>query len=92
MKTTISAALTLRKSLVERANQLKELEKKTSTKNFWEEKNKIEEPLYDVKLVDKKLVKINKALFKIDEVVKASNATTEIHIELDYDDLMSEIQ
>ena len=70
------------------------MEKETSKRAFWEDKNKREEPTYDVKLVDTKIVKINMALFLIDKLIKASNAITEVEVGQDFnlESLMSEIQ
>ena len=42
--------------------------------------------------VDKKLVEINKACFKIDAAIKAANARTTVVIDVDFDALMSEIE
>ena len=42
--------------------------------------------------VDTKLVKINNALIKIDQKIKEVNAITKVDIDINIDDLMSEIE
>lgn len=86
---TINTLLCLQKNLKARLVQLKELAEKSTKKTTWMETDKHEEPTYDIKLVDKKIVKLNKALFNIDMKLKEVNALTKVDIELDYDDLMS---
>ena len=91
MEMSISGLLSMEKSLRERKNQLTELAKENSSKTFWEDKNKREEPVYDVRELDKKVVLINNALFKIDQLIKASNATTIVNMDVNFDELMSAI-
>ena len=83
----------MERSLRERLNQLNELKIQVSKRAYWEDKNKKEEPVYDVKEVDKKITKINKALFLINHKVKESNAKTLVAADgIDYEDLVSEIE
>lgn len=88
---TVNALLAMSKSLRQRQTQLNELKNKCATITMWGEKDKTEEPVYDVKDVDKKIVKINNALFKIDTAIKASNAMTKVDVDVDYDDLTSSL-
>lgn len=91
---TLSSAMSMQKSLQTRLSQLNELKTSVATREIWHraEGDKVNEPQYDVKKVDKKIVEITKALFKIDQEVKATNARTKIEVSVDYDTLMEEIQ
>jgi len=88
---TVSSLLSMEKSLRQRLTQLNELKEKSTRVTIWEDSDKREEPTYNIKQIDTKCVKINRALFRIDSKIKESNAKTEISIEIDYDDLTSEI-
>lgn len=92
MKLTISKALAMEKSLRERLGQLKALAIESSKRSIWEDSKKMDEPTYDVKKVDKKITEINKALFELNHSVKDSNAKTALDVEIDYNDLVSEIE
>jgi len=92
MKETISGLLSMQKILLQRRNQLNELKNEVSKRTMWHEPNKTDEPVYDIKMVDKKITKINMALFKIDKAVKQSNATTNVEINIDFDSLISELE
>jgi hypothetical protein len=90
---SINALLSMQKALRSRLSQLNELKNQsTSRTTSWRGEDKtVQEPLYDVKLIDKKIVKINNALFKIDHKIKESNAKTMMEVNIDFDDLTSEI-
>lgn len=92
MKVTVNKLLAMEKSLRERLNQLKALEEKSATRSIWDDKNKTDEPTYEIKKVDKKITAINKALFEINYSIKESNAKTVLEVGLNYDDLVSEIE
>ena len=92
-KTTINELLCMRTALAQRQAQLNHLKSDVARRTIWGGgDNKIEEPVYDVREVDKKLTQINRALFKIDSTIKRSNAATSVGIDLDFNDLMSEIK
>lgn len=86
---TINTLLCLQKNLKARLVQLKEIENQSTKKTHWMETDKVETPTYDIKLVDKKVVKLNRALFDIDMKLKEVNAMTKLELDLDYDDLMA---
>lgn len=91
---TVNALLSMQKALVVRRQQLNDLKNSTTSRTRYydgNEQTRIDEPTYDIKAVDKKIVDINNALFKIDQKIKESNAKTEIEINIDYDKLASEI-
>jgi len=92
MVLTVSALLSMEKSLRSRLSQLNELKGEISKRTLWREPSKVEEPTYSIKDVDKKITKINKALFFIDQKVKESNATTKVDMDINYDDLVSELE
>lgn len=85
----------MQKALQTCRNQLEELKGglKTRTRFFMQSApERIEEPTYDVKVIDKMVTKINNVLFRMDAAIKAKNAVTTIDIDIDYDDLAAEIQ
>lgn len=93
---TINSLLCHQKSLKQRKQELEGVRSNTTQRTRYiasDKSERIEEPLYDIKKVDKKIVSINKALLKIDEEIKRSNAktTVEIPTTIDFDNLMSEI-
>jgi len=95
-KPTVNKLLSMQKMMVQRRQQLNELKgsltMRTMYRNVDMSNERIEEPTYDIKKVDKKIVDLNNVLFRIDSSIKESNARTEIDIEIDYDKLMSEIE
>jgi len=92
MEYSINMLLCLEKNLKQRLAQLRSLESESAKETSWMEPNKVEKPTYDIKMVDRKIVNINKALFQIDMKVKESNAVTKIEMKnFDYDGLMSAI-
>jgi hypothetical protein len=93
---TINSLLCHQKSLKQRKQELESLRSGTTSRTRYissDKSERIDEPLYDIKKVDKKIVLINKALLKIDEEIKRSNAktTVEMPATIDFDNLMSEI-
>lgn len=92
---TVNGLLAMEKSLRSRQQQLNSLANQSGSTTVWgmgTEQEKREEPLYDIKTIDKKVVQIDKALFMIDQKVKESNAKTNVEIDVDYDELVSEIE
>jgi len=92
MKLTVNRLLAMEKSLRERLSQLKSLELTSARVTIWDEPNKREEPTYEIKNVDKKVVDINKALFEISHSIKESNAKTLVDVGVDYNALVSGIE
>ena len=86
---TVNYLLSMEKSLRQRLNQLNELKNEVARRYRYDDK--VDEPTYDIKLVDKKITDINRALFMIDHKVKESNAKTSISVDVNYASLMSEI-
>lgn len=92
---TINALLSMQKALLTRRNQLNELKNNSALRTrFFNSgtETKIEEPTYDVKKVDAKMVNINSALFTIDQKIKESNAIIRIDIDVNFQELSSAIE
>jgi hypothetical protein len=86
---SVNYLLAVEKSLRERLAQLTDLRNQVSKRSVYDTHK--EEPLYDVKNVDKKITKINKALFELNHKIKDSNAKTQVDVDLDYEILVSEL-
>jgi len=92
-KLSINEAMVTAKALRGRLGELSGLRSQSATREtYYGEKNKVVEPTYDVKILDKKCVEIENALLEIDSRIKQSNAVTLIEIEADAKGLMSPIQ
>ena len=75
----VNEALSLAKIVRERLNDLKALRTQVSVKDKWmREPEKVTEPQYDVKEVDKKIIKLQNFIFEVDSKIKATNASTEV--------------
>lgn len=93
MKKTINELLVLSKIVRERVNNLKALSEKVSKREvFYSTSEKVVEPTYDVKLVDKKIVELQRFLLDADTAIKKSNAVTEVEIEYSVDKLLEPLQ
>lgn len=88
---TVNSLLCMQKALKTRSAQLNEMKNNITSRTLYKDRNEVVEPTYDIKVVDKRIVAINNAMFKIDQAVKESNAKTDVGIHLDFDALMSEI-
>jgi hypothetical protein len=76
----INEVLSLTKIVRERLNDLKALRTQVAVKDKWmREPEKVTEPQYDVKEVDKKIIALQNFLFEADSKIKATNAITDVH-------------
>ena len=95
-KQTVNSLLSMQKSLKQRMTQLETVKSSSGMRTRYmalgERQERVEEPLYDIKKLDKKVTEINKALLKIDQEIKRSNAATTVEISIDFDNLMSEVE
>lgn len=92
-KLTINELLALIKSVRARVSELNSLRSQVSSEeHYFGAKEKVVEPKYDVKLVDKKITELEKFLFKADALIKQSNALTTVEIEADIDVLLSPLE
>ena len=92
---TVNQILVLMKTVRERVNGLKTLRTQVSTKTTWYgEKEKVEEPQYNIKAVDKKITELETWLFKADSAIKQSNAVVNVNIDsqLTVDDLLKPLE
>jgi hypothetical protein len=92
MEISINALLSMEKSLKQRVGHLREMAQASATRTIFHDKSETKEPIYDLKKIDHKITKIIQKLFFIDQTIKESNAVTKINIELDYEDLTSELE
>lgn len=97
---TISEGMVLAKTIRERINSLIQLrnlnavERKTFYLRDTGENKQREEvvPKYDPKLLDQRIVALETTLFKIDTAIKRANATTNIGVEFNIDEILAPIQ
>ena len=83
-KLTINEAMVLAKAVRGRYSELSHLRSSVSTKETWfGDKNKVVEPEYNVKDVDKKCVELENFLLVVDSKIKQSNAVTTIDVDFD---------
>jgi len=79
---TINEALTLMKAVRKRIISLESLRESVSNRTtYYSTQEKIVEPQYDVKTVDKKIMELEKIFFTLDNAIKKANAITEIDFE-----------
>jgi hypothetical protein len=80
-------------NLRSRLKDLQELKSASTTRKryLFGDKDTVEEPVYNIKELDKKCVEIHNALFLIDRGIKESNAKTDLKLEIDYNELMEAV-
>lgn len=90
MKVTINGGLVAQKTLRERLNDLKSLRMQNTNSSSMSYGDRVQttEPKYDVKVLDKRVVEIQNALFQIEQTIKQANALTDINIDVDLTVLM----
>jgi hypothetical protein len=90
MKMTVNEAMVLQKALRGRLGELSSLRTTCASKeSYYGDNNKVVEPMYDVKALDKKCVELENALLDMDTKIKQSNAITSIEIDADKSTLLS---
>jgi len=89
---TINELLSLMKIVRERLQDLKGLRSQISTKEFYMSAEKIVEPQYEVKAVDKKITELQNFLFDADSMIKQSNAVTNIDCGFDIGMLLAPLE
>lgn len=95
MKKTINEVLVIQKVIRERVNSLTQLRNSNSREErflYGKEETKVVTPQYDPKVIDRKVTELQRFLLESDARVKASNAVTEVEIEMDIDKLLSPIE
>lgn len=94
MLITINKALVLGKVIRERMNDLKGLRTQVAVKKTWmgtPERGEVVEPTYDVKELDKAILKLQQMAFELESSVKEMNNTTYITFNHDEGDLFSNL-
>jgi len=95
---TINEWLVIKKVLMERKADLKNIRIQTAVKtkttqrygdNTTEESN---EPQYDTKSIDRRITEIQNADLAIDAAIKQSNAKTELELNVDVEQLLSPME
>ena len=92
MEITINEAMVKMKVLKGRLGELSHLRSESATRETWREPNKIVEPVYDMKELDRKCTDIENALLEIETAIKQSNALTKIEVEADIKSLLAPLQ
>lgn len=85
LRMTVNEGIAILKSLKIRHNELVALRDNNAfDKRYLKEKGDfVEKPTYDVKAIDRLIVKIAKAIRELDATIKKSNAITEINFIVD---------
>ena len=93
-KMTVNEAMVVAKALRGRLGELSSLRAQCATRDtyYGADKNKVVEPMYDMKVLDKKCVEIENALLSIDTMIKQSNAMTVIDTSVDVKALLSPLE
>ena len=89
---TVNEVLVLIRAVRDRVSGLEKLRSQVAVKERWysaAEVNKQNEPQYDVKDVDAKIAKLQTWLFRADSAVKQANATTQVSVEANVEDLLA---
>jgi len=95
---TINEALALQVAVKKRLSELQTLRNQVSIKRSSiygvgdNSRSELEEPQYDVKTVDKKVVELETFLFKVDSQIKQANAKYTIDLVADVDKLLEPLQ
>ena len=95
MKVSINDALGIIQQLATRLKQVEAMKDGVKTRNVFKfagTPDRTEEPIYSIKLVDVKSVKLTNAISTLNRAVKSSNAITMADVDINLDDLMSPIE
>jgi hypothetical protein len=82
----------MEKNLRQRLQELEQLKGQVARRTRYMGSDQIDEPMYDVKKVDRMCADITKSLFKINQAVKESNASVRLEIDINYDKLLEPIE
>jgi hypothetical protein len=93
MLVTINKALVLGKVIRERMNDLKQLRSNVSTKrtSLFGERQDVVEPTYDIKELDKQILKLQKMAFELESTIKEQNNITMVEFRYEDSDLFTSI-
>ena len=81
----------------ERLNELKGIRNGSTVRERWFNREtgaeqKVSEPQYDVKMVDRKVSELERFLLMADSEIKTSNAITKVDVDFDVDKLLEPLQ
>lgn len=89
MKISINKALVLGKTVRERINDLKSLRQNVSSRRtIFGDTREITEPTYDIKELDKRILKLQSIGFSIETAIKEANNIVTVDLE---DDIQEEL-
>ena len=90
---TVNELMVLMKSIRDRLAGLRAMRSQVSTTDRWlGDAQKIIEPVYDVKKLDKKIVELENFLFRADSKIKTANAKTVVDLPVDVDKLLEPLE
>ena len=90
---TVNELMVIQKAIRERVSDLKALREKTSTtERYYSASEKVVEPEYSVKLLDKKVTELQNFLLKADSVIKQNNAKTDVDFTVDVEVLLQPLE
>ena len=92
MEMTVNEAMVKLKVLKGRLGELSHLRSESATRETWREPNKIVEPLYDMKDLDRRCIEIELAIMDIETAIKQSNALIKIKVDADVKALLSPLK
>jgi hypothetical protein len=90
MTITLNKALTLGKVIRERINDLKGLRTQVATRKSWlgqPERGELTEPTYDIKEMDKSILKLQKMAFELESLIKEQNNLVKVSFDYNEDDI-----
>ena len=93
---TINEMMSLMKVVRERINSLKGLRQQVAVREKYYlgsgDLQKSEEPQYDVKAVDRKIMELENFIFQADSKIKQTNAMTHVPMNVDVEKLLEPLQ
>jgi hypothetical protein len=92
MEITINEAMVKMKVLKGRLGELSHLRHESSTREVWREPNRVIEPVYDMKELDRRCTEIENALLEMETAIKQSNAITKIKVDADIKALLTPLK
>ena len=88
---TVNELLVLMSTVRKRISDLNAVRLEVSSKEtrfFGNNEQKVTEPQYDVKMVDRKIVELQNFLYEADAKIKQTNAKTKVDMEVDVKSLL----
>jgi hypothetical protein len=91
MTLSINELMVLMKTIRTRLGQLQSLQQTCAKKEtfFSREDNRVVEPKYDVRELDKRIIELQNFLYLADARIKQSNAVTKIDVDCDVNTLLA---